>query len=709
LSLQANFVILGLLCLEMLSFITRFNISDNKPIPLKDYKRLQGPVNDITILSEVLSLKYNFEVSILSDLEPFDDSQELEDLEFGSVEKQTIFQNGEIKEATYKNILDAFQDLQEKAFPQDIVIIYYSGHEHPASDGTGNWLPVDTQGDTEGDSLNLLSMNEIYDLIEAIPSFNKSLIMESGVSLGWNEFIEKVNKNNLCNLIFAASPKQFSYEIPIGDNKKRYGYFTHCLVQELKQASEITFLQDILDQIKNTVQSKFPSQIPFFCGDLERPFCFSIFDIFILNFIQCRCYTALSERFLNFLKNEINIQTMATFPDCYYSLGLAYLEKGNNAQALIALNTAIEQAKQKKEEQLFYLGIAQFNNQLYSDTYQTFQQCFKIKNSNTYNEIITLLKKLTESKRYALLVGIDSYVNTDKISALNDAVSDTLSLKNILVNECGFESQNITVLTNKDATYYNILTNFKKLVELSQSNTTLFYFAGRGSYNIKDNPAILAHDSRYGRIQDILLSDLAQIANNNDNNLVSIIDSCWTMGGNQAEKNRFVTIPGGIRTLKAFYVADHSLDKEEDVINIFQVQKLQKVRLIISIETVDQATQNALTALQNAIVQDAKDWIKLSNDEDNSEEIDYYIEINEKGEYEIQDRWRVPFKHITPLLTITDLTAPQKIVERLIHIIKYQTALNVGNLEPNSPLENDLLVEWLNEDGSPLHYLGLAE
>jgi len=27
LSLQANFVILGLLCLEMLSFITRFNIS----------------------------------------------------------------------------------------------------------------------------------------------------------------------------------------------------------------------------------------------------------------------------------------------------------------------------------------------------------------------------------------------------------------------------------------------------------------------------------------------------------------------------------------------------------------------------------------------------------------------------------------------------------------------------------------------------------
>ena len=32
LSMQANFVILGLLRLEMLSFITRFNISDHKPV-----------------------------------------------------------------------------------------------------------------------------------------------------------------------------------------------------------------------------------------------------------------------------------------------------------------------------------------------------------------------------------------------------------------------------------------------------------------------------------------------------------------------------------------------------------------------------------------------------------------------------------------------------------------------------------------------------
>ena len=32
LSLQANFVILGLLCLEMLSFVTRFNISGSYPV-----------------------------------------------------------------------------------------------------------------------------------------------------------------------------------------------------------------------------------------------------------------------------------------------------------------------------------------------------------------------------------------------------------------------------------------------------------------------------------------------------------------------------------------------------------------------------------------------------------------------------------------------------------------------------------------------------
>jgi hypothetical protein len=42
LSLQANFVILGLLCLEMLSFITRFNISaveHHGPVKRKDINR----------------------------------------------------------------------------------------------------------------------------------------------------------------------------------------------------------------------------------------------------------------------------------------------------------------------------------------------------------------------------------------------------------------------------------------------------------------------------------------------------------------------------------------------------------------------------------------------------------------------------------------------------------------------------------------------
>jgi hypothetical protein len=37
LSLQANFVILGLIRLEMLSFITRFNISGKKDISLSKF------------------------------------------------------------------------------------------------------------------------------------------------------------------------------------------------------------------------------------------------------------------------------------------------------------------------------------------------------------------------------------------------------------------------------------------------------------------------------------------------------------------------------------------------------------------------------------------------------------------------------------------------------------------------------------------------
>jgi len=476
------------------------------------FKPLRGCVNNIEILDEVLSQKYNFIVEILLDME-----------------------------ATYENIITAFRELQDRTTPRDIVVIYYGGYEY-----AGNWIAADTRLDEDGKRLNILSIDEIYDLIHEIPSFHKHLIMDTVVSKELEGFIQRVEQTRLCSLLFAASLGQYAYQVPIGDSKKIYCYFTYVLVQELWQASEDVVQGCLFERVSNNVQSKIPIQTPFFLGDLDKPLFFPSLGslLYTFNFIQRRCYPAFNDHFLLNLKNKISKLFTTGFPDFFYSLGLAYLEKGNNSEALISLEIAIKQAKQKREEQFFYLGISQFNNQLYGDACQTFQQSLDITNSNIckdlYGNLVSSIDILNKSKRCALLIGIDtsytSYLNNgNAVSVIKDTARDTLTLKNILVSKYGFQVEDVKILNNQDATYQNILKAFNDLVNDSRTNSTFFYFAGNGSVDKQDNPTILAFDSRNQGIPDICLNDLAQLTTQNDINLVSVIDSYWTM-----DQNHFV-------------------------------------------------------------------------------------------------------------------------------------------------------------------------
>ncbi|NJN85833.1 MAG: hypothetical protein HC881_05365 [Leptolyngbyaceae cyanobacterium SL_7_1] len=127
---------------------------------------LAGCVNDTEILNEVLSQKYNFKVKLLSD-----------------------------EEATYGNIINAFQELEEQAKPGDVVIIYYCGHGH-----NGTWVAADAERDEANELTNCINTDEIYHFIDAIPALRKHLLMDAVVSLEFEGFAKRVNQNKLCTL-----------------------------------------------------------------------------------------------------------------------------------------------------------------------------------------------------------------------------------------------------------------------------------------------------------------------------------------------------------------------------------------------------------------------------------------------------------------------------------------------------------------------------
>ncbi len=77
--------------------------------------------------------------------------------------------------------------------------------------------------------------------------------------------------------------------------------------------------------------------------------------------------------------------------------------------------------------------------------------------------------------------------------------------------------------------------------------------------------------------------------------------------------------------------------------------------------------------------------------------VHYIVALNVYGEYEICDRTGAPLKNIRPAVKPGDSNAAATIVQRLVHIAKYQATQELDNFDRNSPLAGKLKVEWLGK------------
>jgi hypothetical protein len=89
-----------------------------------------------------------------------------------------------------------------------------------------------------------------------------------------------------------------------------------------------------------------------------------------------------------------------------------------------------------------------------------------------------ILKQKYETSR-ALIIGINKYQNSPPLSC---AVSDAQEIKNTLINELGFETDNIIYLADSEATKSNIFKKFLSftLEEIKLDDRLIVFFAGHG-------------------------------------------------------------------------------------------------------------------------------------------------------------------------------------------------------------------------------------
>ena len=106
----------------------------------------------------------------------------------------------------------------------------------------------------------------------------------------------------------------------------------------------------------------------------------------------------------------------------------------------------------------------------------------------------------------------------------------------------------------------------------------------------------------------------------------------------------------------------------------------------------------ALKAVEAALA--GNGWLKLA---DAQQKGDYQVAVNLKGEYEICTGTGTPIENLTPALKIDDSHAPQEVVKRLVHLVKYQAIQQLSNQfsELTGKLEVELLTQPSWRPGMP--------
>jgi uncharacterized caspase-like protein len=164
-------------------------------------------------------------------------------------------------------------------------------------------------------------------------------------------------------------------------------------------------------------------------------------------------------------------------------------------------------------------------------------------------------------QKYALLVGIDNYKYSDRISSLTGSLNDVEDIRAVLVGKFQFQPENILVLKDTQATHAAIINAIQAhlIAKAHAGDIVIFHYSGHGS-QMKDvtgkmisglDETIVPYDSRDpgNKVFDISGAELhpllVQLASKTKN-LTFILDSCHS--GTLVRGARVRGIPADTRT-----------------------------------------------------------------------------------------------------------------------------------------------------------------
>jgi hypothetical protein len=86
-------------------------------------------------------------------------------------------------------------------------------------------------------------------------------------------------------------------------------------------------------------------------------------------------------------------------------------------------------------------------------------------------------------------------------------------------------------------------------------------------------------------------------------------------------------------------------------------------------------------------------WIEFCSEAEKEENVDYFVSLNSEGEYWILDANKEPIKNLLFPIKVDEPEATDRLINRLIHVARYETILELDNEDAFATLNSKIKVE----------------
>lgn len=127
------------------------------------------------------------------------------------------------------------------------------------------------------------------------------------------------------------------------------------------------------------------------------------------------------------------------------------------------------------------------------------------------------------------------------------------------------------------------------------------------------------------------------------------------------------------------------------------LKQIRKVRLLLP-EALPQFPGVTIASISMKIEEiktqvEGHRWIEFCSETETDENVDYFVFLNSEGEYWILDANREPIKNVLFPIKIDEPEATKRLINRLIHVARYESILELDNEDAFARLNGKLKVE----------------